>query len=143
MQRAVTSHGDAGNGAIGAAGRCAVAFFDEREKFLQQKIFVAVLAVLCIDVEACSAVRRGDQEIFQFAFFALVFDEIPRAGVDEELFVVAESVEGIEDGEVFCFVSVESWREDDAVGNAAREDFAGEGVALDSAGGGSEREVEV
>ena len=60
--------------------------------------------------------------------------------MDEELFVVAESVEGIEDGEVFCFVSVERWGEDDAVGNAAGEDFAGEGVAFDSAGGGSGRE---
>src|SRR6267378_6866918 len=60
--------------------------------------------------------------------------------MDEELFVVAESVEGIEDGEVFCFVGVVSWREDDAVGNAAGEDFTGKGVAFDTAGRGSERE---
>jgi hypothetical protein len=60
--------------------------------------------------------------------------------VDEELFVVAESVEGIEDGEVFCFVGVEGWRKNDAVGDAAGEDFAGDGVAFDTAGGGSERE---
>jgi len=60
--------------------------------------------------------------------------------VDEELFVVAESVEGIEDGEVFCFVSVESWRENDAVGDAAGENFTGKGVAFDTAGGGSGRE---
>ena len=61
--------------------------------------------------------------------------------MDEELFVVAESVEGIEDGEVFCFVGVEGWRKNDAVGDAAGEDFAGEGVAFDSAGGGGKREV--
>ena len=60
--------------------------------------------------------------------------------MDEELFVVAEAVEGIEDGEVFCFVGVESWREDDAVVHAASEDFAGEGVAFDAASGGSGRE---
>src|SRR5258708_32463815 len=60
--------------------------------------------------------------------------------MEEGLFVVGESVEGIEDGEVFCFVSVEGWGKNDAVGNAAGEDFAGEGVALDSAGGGSGRE---
>ena len=60
--------------------------------------------------------------------------------MDEELFVVAESVEGIEDGEVFCFVGVEGWRKNDAVGDAAGEDFAGEGVAFDTAGGGSGRE---
>jgi len=141
MQRAVTSHGDAGDGAVGAAGRDAVALFDKRKKFLQQKIFVAVFAILCIDVEARAAVRRGDQKIFQFTFFALVFNEIPETGMDEELFVVAESVEVVEDGEAFCLVGVEGRREDDAVGNAAGEDFAGEGVAFDAARGGCKREV--
>jgi len=71
----------------------------------------------------------------------LVFDKIPKAGMDEELFVVAEAVEGIEDGEVFCSVGVEGWRKNDAVGNAAGEDFAGEGVAFDASGRGEEREV--
>jgi len=74
MQRAVASHGDAGNGSVGAAGRGTVTLFDEREKFLQQKILVAVFAVLCIDIKTCSAVRRGDQKTFQFTFFTLVFD---------------------------------------------------------------------
>src|SRR6266436_2663520 len=74
MQGAVASHGDAGDGAVGAAGSGAIAVFDEREKFLKKEVLVAVFAVLCIDVEACSAVRRGDQEIFQFAFFAEIFD---------------------------------------------------------------------
>jgi len=45
MQHAVASHGNAGDGAIGAAGRGAIALFDEREKFLKQKILVAVPAV--------------------------------------------------------------------------------------------------
>ena len=65
--------------------------------------------------------------------------------MDWELFVVAEAVEGIEDGEVFCSVGVEGWRKNDAVGNAAGEDFAGEGVAFDAAGGrecGEVKEVE-
>ena len=61
--------------------------------------------------------------------------------MDEELFVVAEAVEGIEDRKVFCFVGVEGGRENDAIGDAAGEDFAGEGVAFDAAGGGCEREV--
>jgi hypothetical protein len=60
--------------------------------------------------------------------------------VDEELFVVAETVEGIQDGEVFCLVSVKGRREDDAVRNAAGKDFARNGVAFDSAGGGEGRE---
>ena len=44
-QRAVASHGDTRDGAIGAAGRGAIALFDEREKFLQKEILVAVPAV--------------------------------------------------------------------------------------------------
>jgi hypothetical protein len=62
--------------------------------------------------------------------------------VDEELFVVAEAVEGIEDGEFLGFVGVEIVGEDDAIGDGAGEDFGGEGVAFDAAGGGGEREVE-
>jgi hypothetical protein len=61
--------------------------------------------------------------------------------MDEELFVVAESVEGIEDGKSLRLVGVKRRRKNDAVGNAAGEDFAGEGIAFDAAGGGEEREV--
>ena len=61
--------------------------------------------------------------------------------MDEELLVVAESVEGIKDWKVFCLVRVEGRRKNYAVGNAAREDFAAEGVAFDAPGGGEEREV--
>jgi len=34
MQRTVAAHGDAGDGAVRAAGCGAIALFDEREKFL-------------------------------------------------------------------------------------------------------------
>src|SRR5579859_453089 len=142
MQRVVAAHGDTGDGAVGSAGRGAVAFFDEREKFLQKKILVAVPAVLCIDVETRTAVRRGDQKIVQLAFFALVFDKIPEAGMDEVLFVVAEAVQRVEDGEVSGFVGVERRRENDAVRHAAGEDFAWESIAFDAAIRGKEREGE-
>ena len=143
MQCAIAAHGDTGDGTVGAAGRDAVAFFDEREKFLQQKIFVAVPAVFCIDIKTRAALRRGDQKTFQFAFFALVFDKVPRAGVDEELLVVAKSVEVIEDGKVFCLVRIKRRRENDAVRNAARKDFAGDGVTFDASGGGGGERKEV
>ena len=35
--------------------------------------------------------RRGDEEVFQLAAFAEVFDEVPAAGGDEGLFVVTEA----------------------------------------------------
>lgn len=62
--------------------------------------------------------------------------------MDEELFVVAEAVEGIEDG-IFCgFVGVEIIGKDYAVRNGTGEDFGGDGVAFYAAGGGEEREAE-
>ena len=141
MERAIASHGDARDGAVGAAGSDAVALFDKGEKFLEEEVFVTVLAVAGVDVEAGAAVGSGDEKVLELFFVALVFDEIPEAGVDKELFVVTEAVKGIEDGEFFCFVGVEGGGEDDAVGDGAGEDFGGEGVAFDAAGGGSDREV--
>jgi len=141
MESAVATHGDTGDGAVGAAGSGAVAVFDEGEKFLKEKIFVAVFSVARIDVEAGAAVGSGDEEVLELLFFALVFDEVPEAGVDEELFVIAEAVKVVEDGEFLGFVGVERGGEDDAIGDRAREDFGGEGVALDAAGGGGGGEV--
>jgi hypothetical protein len=132
MERAEAAHGDAVDGAVGAAGRDAIAFFDEGKKFLDQEILVAVFAVFCVDVEARAAIGRSDQKIFELVIVAEIGDNVPQAGVDEELFVVAEAVEEIEDGEVGRFVGVEGGRENDAVGDGAREDFAGEGVAFDA-----------
>lgn len=138
MERAKTAHRDAGDGSIGAAGSDSIAVFDKGEKFLRQKILVAGLAVLGIDVETRASVRSRDQKIFQLVVVAEIFDDVPCAGVDEELFIVAESMEEIEDGEAAGFVGVEGSGENDAVGNGAGEDFAGDGVALYAAGGGVE-----
>jgi hypothetical protein len=62
--------------------------------------------------------------------------------MDEELFVVAEAVEGIENW-IFCgFVGVEIIGKDDAVGNGAGEDFGGKEIAFYAAGGRGGGEVE-
>ena len=64
MEGAVASHGDAGDGAIGAAGRGAIPLFDEWKKFLEEKILVAIFAVAGVDVEAGVAVWRDDEKFF-------------------------------------------------------------------------------
>jgi hypothetical protein len=69
-------------------------------------------------------------------FIAHVFDYVPETGVDKELFVIAEAMEEIEDWKAERFVGVEGGWKDDAIGNGAGEDFAGDGVALDAAWGG-------
>jgi hypothetical protein len=115
--------------------------FDKREKFLKKEIFVADFAVAGIDVEAGFAGRSGDEEILEAAFIAKVFDKVPAAGVEESLFVVAKAVEKIEDWKMAGFVGVKTGRQEDAKGSRAREDFAGDGVALDAAGSMGGREI--
>src|SRR5215469_2620245 len=117
MERAVASHGDAGDGAVGASRGCAVSFFNQREKLLEKEILVAAVAVAGVDVEARGAVGRGNEEVLELLFVAPVFDEIPEAGVDEELFVVAEAVKIVEDRKFLGFVAVEGGGEDDAIGD--------------------------
>ena len=70
MERTVASHGDAGDGAIGAAGGDSIALFDEGEKFLEKEILVAIFSVARVDVEAGAAVGSGDEEILEFLFIA-------------------------------------------------------------------------
>jgi hypothetical protein len=143
MERAVAAHGNAGDGAIGAAGTYAIEAFDERKKFLQEKILVAGFAVPGIDVEAGRAGGSGDKEILEAPFFAEILDEIPGAGAEEGLLIVAEAVEEIEDGEAAGLVGVKAGRQENAVWNRARKNFAGDGVAFGAAGGGGgAREVE-
>jgi hypothetical protein len=55
--------------------------------------------------------------------------------MDEKLFVVPEAMEEIQNREVPRLVSIERGRKNDAVGNAAVQDFAWNGVALDMASG--------
>src|SRR5215469_5909424 len=135
MERAVASHGDAGDGAVGAPRGYAVAFFNQRKKLLEKEILVAAVAVAGVDVEARAAVGRGNEELLELLFVAQVFDEIPEAGVDKELFVVAEAVKIVEDREFFGLVSVERSGENDAIGDRTGENFRREGVAFDAAAG--------
>jgi hypothetical protein len=53
--------------------------------------------------------------------------------VHEKLFVVAKAVQFIKDGIALGLVGIEGSRKHDAVRNAAGQDFAGDGVALDAA----------
>jgi hypothetical protein len=142
MQSSVAAHGNAGDGAIGAAGANAVVAFDEGKEFLKEKIFVAEFVVAGIDIEGGFAGGGGDEEILEAAFFAKIFDQVPAVGVEKGLLVVAEAVKEIEDGEAARSVGVKAGRQEDAIRNGASEDFAGDGVALDAAGSGlSGREI--
>ena len=134
MECAVAAHGNTRNGAMTSTRRHAVVPFDEREKLLKQEIFVALFAIPRIYVEAGAAIGRGNQKLLQFTLFAHVFRQIPRAGMNEELLIIAKAVQEIEDGEMSRLIRVKRGRKDDAVRNRAGEDFARNRVALDSSG---------
>jgi hypothetical protein len=59
----------------------------------------------------------------------------------EKLFVVAEPMKFVQDGEVLGFVGIERGGKHDTIRNAARKDFAGDGIALDAAGGDGARDA--
>ena len=133
VQRSVATHGNARDSVIGAASVNAVMAFDEGEEFFQEKIFVARFAVAGVDIETCAARWCGDEEFFQLAFFPCVFDEVPRAGVIEHLFVVAEAVKEKENWKASRGLRVVARRKDYTVGDGARKNFAGKAVAFDAA----------
>ena len=107
MKSAVAAHGNPGDGAMAAAGSDEIALLDKREKLLEEKILIVIVAVFGVDVETGAAVGSGDEEIGELMLLAHVFDEIPRAGMDEGLFVVAEAVKEIEDRKLARLVLVE------------------------------------
>src|SRR5580692_9576928 len=99
MQRSVAAHGNAGDGPIGTAWRSTIAAFDVREKFLHQKIFVALFSVSCVDIKGGPGIRRCNQKLLQLTGLAHVFHYIPGAGMDEKLFVVPQAMEEIQNRE--------------------------------------------
>jgi len=54
--------------------------------------------------------------------------------MNEELFVVAETVERVEDCEMLGFFGVEGSGKNNTVRNVVAKNFAGDGVALDATG---------
>src|SRR5215472_8508644 len=137
VQRTVAAHGNSGDGAMPAAGCDAIAFFDEWKKFLQKEILITRFAILRIDVKTGIAARCGNQKFPDLAPFPHVFGQIPGAGVDEGLFVVAQAVQEVENGEVPGRILVERRRKDDAIRNRVTENFARDPIALNAARSGA------
>src|SRR6202035_2146672 len=67
MQRSIAAHGNAGDGPMGTAWRGTIAAFDVREKFLHQKIFVALFSVSRVDIKGGPGIRRCNQKLPQLA----------------------------------------------------------------------------
>src|SRR5215475_5830859 len=136
VKSAVTAHGRARDGSVGAARFDSKLFFDARQEFLHEKIFVPNFAVVRIDVKRSSGSGGDDQKFGELFSFPGIFHEIPAAGMNKHLFVVAESVKEIKNRKVARFIRIVAGWKKNAVRNGARKDFAGQRIALDAAGCG-------
>src|SRR5487761_525736 len=131
MQSAVAAHGNSADAAIMTAGPRAVRAFDERQKFADEEILVTLAAVARIDVEAGVGVGRDDEKFAELMLFPKIFDQIPSAGADEHLFVLAESVKKIEHRIAPRLAPVVTGRQNCAVANRVAENFAVHRTAFD------------
>src|SRR4029077_18069562 len=115
--RAVSTHGHAGDALAQAPRTNAILALDERHEFLEKEVAVADLASISsrIDVKAAPTLRSDDEEVADLALLAKIFNQLPGAGVDERLLVVAETMEEVEDGMFFCRLSVVPRRQQHAV----------------------------
>ena len=97
-QRAVSSHGNAGDGPALPSRADAIFAFDRRDEFLQKEIAVAERVARRVDVETALAFRRHHQKVTDLMLAAQVFDHAPSAGAEQRLLVLAETVQEVEHG---------------------------------------------
>ena len=83
-----------------------------------------------IDEETLASGWRHDQVFAELLAFPKVLHEVPAAGVQKHLLVIAESVEEIQDGEAASFVRVVAGRQENAVRNRAAQYPAGRRAAF-------------
>ena len=114
-QRTIATHGNTGNAAGGASAFRAILLLHLRHEFLLQKIFVARLAILRVEVETVAAAGRENNEIADFALAAKIGHDVPSAEVEQRLLVVAQSMQVIQHRVASGFVLIEVGRKIGAV----------------------------
>ena len=141
-QRAIASHGHSGDAAVAAARAHAILALDERHEFLEEEIAVADFGFICVplgnrvDVKAAPALRGDDKEIANLVLLAQVLDQLPGAGVNEGLLVVAESMQKIEHGILFAGVEVVGCGQQHAIVNGLAQNAALDVGTVNAALGG-------
>src|SRR5579875_694820 len=129
-QRAITSHGNAANAAGAAPGHHAIAMLDVGHEFADEKTLVIIAAIQRIDVKAVTCRWRDDQKLADAALAPKVLNQIPAAGIEQDLRVFVQAVKKIEDGEAPRFIRIVAWRQQNAVWDGTPENFAAHGAAF-------------
>src|SRR5579862_3115454 len=108
---------------------------DDGQEFLDEKILVPDAAVARIDVKGAAGSGRGNQELADAFLVPEILDQVPAAGIEEDLLIFAEAVKEIEHRVAAGFIRIVARWKKNAIRNAAFEDFAGDGTAFGAACG--------
>src|SRR5271166_6540401 len=120
-QRTKAAHRDARDAARPAPALNPVLLLHLRHEFFGQKVLVAHLAIGRVQEERVSAAGRKHDEIADLALAAEVFDEISPAGIQQRLFVIAQSVQVVQNRKLSRLVLIETRRKIRTIVHRARE----------------------
>src|SRR4051794_16785719 len=131
-KRPVSTHRHAVDPPILARVLDAIFALDERDEFLKEEVAIADFPVCGIHVEAGAASRSRDDKFSDFSLPPKIFDQAPRATIDQSLFVVTAAVKVIEHRKTvrLRFLArlrsrvIKAGRKQGAVCDRALEDFA-------------------
>ncbi len=132
MERTISAHGNSADAARLASRDDAVVSVNEWNELAHEEVFVSSMAVAGIDVEAGASVRRNDEKFADFPLLPEIFDEIPAARGDKELFVAAEAMKEVKNRITPGFRGIVAGWKDSAIANVALEDLAVCGATLDA-----------
>lgn len=138
VQGAVASHREAADPACISGGDGPVVVVNKRDKFLNEEILVAVLAVLRVDIESLSAIGQDHDELPDCSVGRQVVKNLFGTTVYPSVVIVKQTVEKIEHGVSLAGRRVVG-REINAVIHRVVQNFAGDRIALDDGRRGSRR----
>src|SRR5262245_48405217 len=137
VQSTVASHRNTADSAVRTSGTDPIPRFNAGKKLLHQEILVADLPAVRIDVKRRTSLRRDNQKLTDLLPLPQVLHQVERATVHEHLLVVPEPMKKIENGIFLRLVAVIARRQNNAVVHGMRKNLAWQGLAFNSARGGS------
>src|SRR3954470_20348356 len=101
-QCAVSAHRNAADGAVFPILANTVFFLDGRHELAQEEIRVQDLLVGRVDIERRLSFGRNDKEVTDLVLLAEIFDQIPSAGLEKRLLIVAQAMQVIKNRILSC-----------------------------------------
>src|ERR1700722_797726 len=129
-QRPIPSHRNAGDAARLPFRAHPVVALDIRQKFADEKILIAHLAIARINVEGPPAVRRNNQKFANPFLIAQILNHVHAAGIEQQLLIPAQPVQEIDRGIGVGLIGVVVGRKNHAIRNSMPQNLARRRTAL-------------